>query len=415
MSHPFPSPLVRHIARECGLFHRRARKIDTTTLLTCLVRAASLRTVSLALLGTLLGGVSAVAVYKRIGPQCVAWLRAVFAAVACAGSNKLALPGFAGRILVQDSTVIGLPASCRNAYRGAANQRGSRPQARLQCVLDLVRAAIVWTRYDDFRRNDQRSASADLPAFARRGDLLVRDRGYFTVQAIIAAGAAGVDLLTRWRFGTGLWVAALGQWRPVQLEKVLREGDWMDRQVWVGNDHVPMRLVCVPLGAAHAAQRRRVARQDRDQRLAHSRAYYHLLGWAIFLTTVPKARLSARRIALLYRLRWRIEIVFKAAKSSAWTRELPTRASLHLVESLIWARLLALWLQLRHLQGLALPQPHSLLRHAIIFNLLLAELLPLPAISRAALRRFISQPRRRDRLRFHDIFRLIFPLHASQG
>jgi hypothetical protein len=351
-----------------------------------------------------------VAVFKRVGPQCVAWLRAVFAAVACAERTASSLHGFAGRILVQDSTVMGLPASCRQSYRGAANQRGSRPQARLQCVLDLVRGAIVWARFDDFRRNDQRSASVDLLDFARRGDLLVRDRGYFTMRAIIAAVQAGVELLTRWRFGTSLYLpAGLGLWRPLRLDKLLRAGCRVDRQVWVGAARVPMRLVCMPLSAAHATQRRRQARQDRDRRLAHSRAYYHLLGWAIFLTTVPTTQLNARQIATLYRLRWRIEIVFKAAKSCAWTREMPARASLHLVESLLWARLLALWLQLRHLHGFAAHQPPSLLRHAVIFNLLLAQLLPLPTIRRAALRRFITQPRRRSRHRFHDLLSQLFP------
>lgn len=232
------------------------------------------------MLGTMLGGVSAVAVFKRIDSRYVAWLRAIFAAVTCTGDEQRALHGFAGRILVQDSTVVGLPVSCRKAYRGAANQRGSQPQARLQCVFDLVHEVILWARYDDFRRNDQRSASADLRDFARCGDLLVRDRGYFTMPAIIAAMCAGVELLTRWRFVTSLCVpAGLGQWRPLRLEKLLRGACRLDRPVWVGVQRVPMRLVCVPLSAVHVAQRRRLARLDRDLRLAHSSAYYHLLGW----------------------------------------------------------------------------------------------------------------------------------------
>jgi hypothetical protein len=382
-------------------------------LLRALVRAASIRSVSLALLGAILGGVSPVAVFKRIGPACVKWLGSVFAELACAGVGE-SLSGFAGRILVQDSTVISLPASCRKKYRGAANQRGSQPQARLQCVIDLVGNVVVWARYDDFRRNDQRSATADLFSFARPGDLLLRDRGYFTGLAIAKALSIGVDLITRLRFGTRLCVMhGMGLFRPFDLKEHLREGRSIDRLVYVGEQMLPMRLVALPLNEEHAAQRRRKARQDRDKRLHHSSAYYRQLGWAIFLTTVPRTQLSARQIGTLYRLRWRIEIVFKAAKSHVWAQHLPVRASVHLVEALLWARLLALFLQLRHLNDYDEHRRGvSLLRHATLFAVIVAQLLPLPKLSREATLRFITQPRRK-RPGFHACFDRLFPSYSK--
>ncbi|MEY4489550.1 MAG: Transposase domain [Verrucomicrobiota bacterium] len=66
---------------------------------------------------------------------------------------------------------------------------------------------------------------------------------------------------------------------------------------------------------AVANERRRKARVDRDKRLRHDQKYYKLLGWTLLLTNAPKARLPLRTAVGVYRLRWRIEIIFKVWKS----------------------------------------------------------------------------------------------------
>ena len=48
---------------------------------------------------------------------------------------------------------------------------------------------------------------------------------------------------------------------------------------------------------------------------SHSEAYLHQLGWNLFLTNASKDRLPLATAAKLYRLRWRVEILFKAWKS----------------------------------------------------------------------------------------------------
>ena len=74
-----------------------------------------------------------------------------------------------------------------------------------------------------------------------------------------------------------------------------------------------------------------------------------LLGWDLFITNVPQAVWSTPTLCRVYALRWRIEIVFKSAKSHFHLEALPW-ASAAEVELLIWARLLLItllhgWLQ----------------------------------------------------------------------
>lgn len=393
MKNPFSAGMVNRLARQCGFTTRAARGIDALAWCQLLVRAAAMNAPSLAQLGALFDSVSAAAVWKRLRRGGVELLQSLFVQLSLQGHGRGPRLWKGGRILVQDSTVVRLPESCRARYPGARNQKGSNPQARLQCGLDLLAGQLVFARLDGFRRNDQ-AAAGDLLGHARRGDLLVRDLGYQSLSCWRHYVEAGIELLSRLRFGLLLHDPESGE--RVRLKRLLRAGHSLDVTLLAGEARVPVRVVAVPLSAQHAAHRRRMARRDRDARLAHSREYYHLLGWAIFITSVPATRLSVAAIAALYRLRWRIEIVFKAAKSHLWTRKLPARASLAMVEALLWARLILCWLLLSWHRTLTRPgqAAPSLLRCAQLFGAILERLLPLPKLSRQTCRAFARHRKR---------------------
>ena len=113
----------------------------------------------------------------------------------------------------------------------------------------------------------------------------------------------------------------------------------MDRQFCFGDKKVRGRLVAVRLPAEVAAERRRLARQNRDRRCPPSAERLALLDWAIFITNVPRTVWSARTVAQMYGLRWRIEIVFKAWKSHFALAQVPAGSKAQ-VESLIYAKLI---------------------------------------------------------------------------
>ena len=116
----------------------------------------------------------------------------------------------------------------------------------------------------------------------------------------------------------------------------------MDTHVIVGaKDKVPVRLVALPVSAGIAEERRRKAKHNRDRRLNPSKEYLALLGWDIFILNVSEEILDTKQIATLYRLRWRIEIIFKTWKSHFHLANVPN-ACLTRVKSYIIGMLIVL-------------------------------------------------------------------------
>jgi IS4 transposase len=111
--------------------------------------------------------------------------------------------------------------------------------------------------------------------------------------------------------------------RPLPLLKALRRKGQLDCPVLVGRQKFPARLVAIKLPEALAAERRRQAKQNRDRRRQPNATYRALLGWALFLTNGDRQVLSARAVAQVYGLRWRIETIFKAWKSHFRLTEVP--------------------------------------------------------------------------------------------
>jgi hypothetical protein len=77
---------------------------------------------------------------------------------------------------------------------------------------------------------------------------------------------------------------------------------------------MPVRLLAFPLPQQIADARRRKARKNRDRRARHSKTYFALLSWNIFLSGCDAQTLPIQQASQIYGLRWRIEILFKSWK-----------------------------------------------------------------------------------------------------
>ncbi len=65
-----------------------------------------------------------------------------------------------------------------------------------------------------------------------------------------------------------------------------------------------------------ADQRIAKAKKELKPGKSHSKEYYELLKWEIFITNVSVEQLNVDEICLFYQLRWFIEIIFKTWKSN---------------------------------------------------------------------------------------------------
>lgn len=122
---------------------------------------------------------------------------------------------------------------------------------------------------------------------------------------------------------------------------------------------MPTRLVAIKLSQEQASERIRKAKKTRDKRLNHSKEYYKALHYVIFITNVETEKCCATEISELYRIRWRIEILFKSWKSGIKIEKLLPDATkkTERIESIIYMLILYItWFEQKILAPLQLEK-----------------------------------------------------------
>lgn len=219
------------------------------------------------------------------------------------------------RVLAQDSTSQRLPPHLAEAFPSSGNQHGQDyATLKIQWIGNLKNSAVEHVSLSGFTRNDQ-AAAPDILEVARPGDLVLRDLGYFTTQALAQLVQALIFFLSRYRHGVNVYDPQTDQ--PLDLAALLKNSGSLDMDVLLGPERVPVRLVALPVPEEVANERRHKAKRSAQRRHRSPPGAEHLflMGWNIFVTNVPATVWSPKTLVAVYRLRWRVEIAFKTWKS----------------------------------------------------------------------------------------------------
>jgi hypothetical protein len=217
------------------------------------------------------------------------------------------------RIIVQDSTVLRLPRKLYEVFSGVKNGHSTVCNARVQGVYDILSAGFIQYSIDPYSRNDLVAALDFLP---QPGDLVLKDRGYYKPEAIRSCIEQKADCIFRYKHPTIFHCAKTG--KKLGLAGLLNEHGSIDRRVIMSSEklnEVTVRLVAFPVPEEVANLRRMKAKKEQKGR-APSKDVLYLMGWSIFITTLSKDHVSAKQLAELYGLRWRIENIFRTWKSN---------------------------------------------------------------------------------------------------
>lgn len=217
-----------------------------------------------------------------------------------------------GKVVVQDSTHLSLPQSLAHFFPGPSTKGVQKATAKIQTALNIKTMQFIDFKLGSFTQNDQSNSTAILSSLQER-DLLIRDLGYFVIEAFEQMVSKGIYFLSRLRYGINLYDR---QANRLDMKKIVRRKKQVDMLVYMGEKKkVPVRLIMIPLPAERVAERIRKAKQDRDRRLNHCKAYYDYLHFSVYITTIEENIWTAQQIAKAYNIRWQIEIIFKSWKT----------------------------------------------------------------------------------------------------
>lgn len=310
---------LRRLAYESGLIKRTAKKIDIIDFLTLMCLESQKGSPSYNDLATRFDTVcktspSKQAISKKINPACVQFFQSVLECIITSkmrrGELDLLKTDSYGRLLVQDSTILKLPQKLFKIYSGVSNGHSMVCNARIQGIYDLLSGSFVSFSIDTYTKNDIITAP-ELEL--RKGDLTLRDRGYFTIAEVNRHIDTGSDFIYRYKHKILVFNAKTGQ--QIDLAKLLKAKGSIDMEVHLNDDRqLKVRLIAEPVTDQVANMRRRRAKLEYKTHNPSGKVL-ELMGWTIFITSIPKEQADFQKILLIYGLRWRIEIIFKAWKS----------------------------------------------------------------------------------------------------
>ena len=342
MNSLFPADFIRKTAKETGAFVRE-RKIDPVTMFWVLVLGfgvsleRSLTALRRRYEAEAATELSSSSWYDRFTPEFVEFLhRCVLHGIEVQAQQpgrllKEKLVSFKD-LVIQDSTIVRLHESLAKKWP-AARSRKVAAGVKVNVVVSAVADGLHTVRLMAERTSEMKALHLG-PWVKDR--ILLLDLGYFKYGVFDRVQQNGGFFVTRLKKNVNpLIVDVNRKWRgnavPVVGERLQDVLPRLKRQVLDLIVEVEFKRRKYKGKRSQVKERFRLVGVYNDEERK-----YHL-----YLTNIGKERLEAEDIALLYRARWEVELVFKELKSR-YRLDLIPSAKPAIVEAFIWIGILTL-------------------------------------------------------------------------
>jgi hypothetical protein len=161
---------------------------------------------------------------------------------------------------------------------------------------------------------------------AAPGQLWLADRIYSNPPGIAALVSHGAAVVVRYNRGALPLYDAQGEPFDVlgQVRALQKPNDVAEWRVWVHpsrGEPLRGRLCALRLSDDKAEEARERLRREQGSKV--SAAALEAAAWILVFTTVPRHRMTTRRVLALYRMRWQVELENKRDKSLGGLGKLP--------------------------------------------------------------------------------------------
>lgn len=221
---------------------------------------------------------------------------------------------------IKDSTRFQIPSELKESYPGSSGS-ASGAGVHTQFEYDLLTGRVSDINPTDGLRQDQTDAAQTVEQ-VEKGSLIIRDLGYYTCKVLEGIHEREAYFISRMKPKTNLYQkTAEGDFEKLNLKIIHEKMDkaklsHMELPIYIGEKKLSVRLIIEILPEKIVSKRIATARKEarkKGRQLSEEYKVYAALN--LFITNVSEKWIPTEHIRTLYRLRWQIELRFKAWKS----------------------------------------------------------------------------------------------------
>ena len=258
------------------------------------------------------------ALHQRLNtPQAVTYMQEAFQLALRTQLEPLyaqlpaALLASFSRVFLEDSPQCCLHEKLAEAFQGSGGS-ASRSTVKIDVIYELLHHQLHDIVVTDGRAADQGLAAAIVPHL-RAGDLVIRDLGYFSLEALHQIVTKQAGFLSRLSNSVTVYPSAEATVPALSLvdhvQRHMAQQAVVDLAVYVGHLRLPSRVLAYRLPEEVVEQRRRSAYETaRKKGRTPTQAYLHWLQFGWYLTNVGVEIWAPAVVATVYRIRWHVEL-----------------------------------------------------------------------------------------------------------
>jgi hypothetical protein len=212
-------------------------------------------------------------------------------------------------VFLQDSSQVSLNEHLAPDFKGSGGG-ASKSALKLDLIFNVISYAVCGVKIRGGSKNDQ-SFSSEILKHVKKGSLVLRDLGYFSLDTLRSISNKGAYYLSRLSMSTNVYLEKNDK-EPANiidhLKKLQVEGkDLSNIKVFIGKvERLETRLVAekVPLSVIE----KRKARYTNKHKKIPSDYFQEWSGYSLFVTNIPLSMFSGKMIIAMYKIRWQIEV-----------------------------------------------------------------------------------------------------------
>ncbi|MCL2322960.1 MAG: IS4 family transposase, partial [Oscillospiraceae bacterium] len=279
--------------------------------------------------------------------------------------NKVTTPqitpvlGQFNRVLISDSVTVSLPDALEREHKGLGG-KNAKSALKIQATYDIKGRDFENVEIIDNATSSDGSYAEEIIKRAEKNDLIINDLGYYGISGFKAIEEKGAFFISRTKSNSNFYKVE-NKSKKIEIKEELKGKEKIDKEVVVkgaNGEWMEVRLVGIRLPEEVYNERIRKAKIEakKKQKATIEKAKMNgktitnemtkgevltaeeieRLQWILIITNVGEEILGVKLVCEIYRIRWKIELIFKTWKSYFKIDEMNNIKKPHYLNCLIY-------------------------------------------------------------------------------